>query len=289
MITIRDLYQKYSKKIDLLDLELILTHVLKKTREFVLAHPEYKITKYKVSAIKYLVSRRIKKEPIAYILGQREFFGLSFKVNKYTLIPRPETELLVELTIDKILNTKYQIPNTIIDIGTGSGNIIISLAKHMRGGNKFAAIDISSKALKIAKQNAKLHKVNKKIKFLRGNLLEPMIRNWKLEIGNSRIVILANLPYLSKKIYSSASKDVKKYEPMSALLSGDDGLSHYKKLFKQIKKLVMGCGLQVTGFFEFSPEQKNLLHKLLKNTFPNAKTSFHKDLSGRWRIAQIEL
>jgi len=241
------------------------------------------------------IARRAKHEPIAYILGHKEFFGLEFRVDENTLIPRPETELLIEEVLQEFQDTRYNPEysgqNTkIIDVGTGSGNIIVSLAKNLESKKiKFVGIDISEKALRIAKQNAKKNKVDKKIKFLKGSLLEPF-KKYSLLTTHYSLLILANLPYLSKKIYSSTPVDVKKYEPKSALISGTDGLNHYKKLFKQIKKIYVSCFmLNVTCFVEISPEQKPRIQKLIKIQFPEAKIEFKKDLAGKWRLLVIKL
>jgi len=299
MPAIKDIFNIYHGKIDYLDLELLVASAIKKPREFVLTHPEYKIPATLSPKLKALINRRMKHEPIAYILGQKEFYGLSFKIDKSTLIPRPETELMVEqaiILLRSMLRNKLR-NTTVIDVGTGSGNIIISIARELdksalaSAHHKLIAIDIYPDALKIARQNAKLHKFDKKIKFLKGSMLEPILKfkNYKLKTKN--LIIVANLPYLSKTIYSSTSHDIKRYEPRSALLSGNNGLSHYEKLLKQMQKIlqVASCKLRVTGFFEISPEQKNGLQKMIKKYFPDAKTSFTKDLSDRWRLCRIDL
>lgn len=293
-MTIKEIHQKYHAKIDTLDLELIIAHEIGKTREFVLAHPEFKLTKNQELKTKNLLARKAKHEPLAYILGHREFFGLDFKVNRHTPIPRPETELLVELALKELQPKNYQPKTTVIDIGTGSGNIIISIAHNIKHGTwnnvKFFATDISANALKIAKQNAKLHKVDKKIKFIRGNLLEPVLKKCSVLHAPRSMVILANLPYLSKKIYASTPKDVKNFEPKSALYSKQNGLRHYIKLLKQINKLKNECFMfYVLCFMEFSPEQKPALEKLIKSALPGAKVEFSKDLAGKWRVCHILL
>jgi release factor glutamine methyltransferase len=297
MHTIKDILSEYQTEIDALDLELLIASAIKKPREFVLAHPEYKLTEYQVSSIKYLVYKRAEGKPLAYLLGYKEFYGLKFKVNKNVLIPRPETELLVESVLREMQNTKYLIQNTtVIDVGTGSGNIIISIGKTLADCGlqitdyRFLGIDISSKAVAVARQNAKFHKVNKKIGFLKGNLLEPILKNTKYQILNTNYIIIANLPYLSKNIYTAAPASVRKFEPRAALLSGRNGLTHYEKLMRHIKVLKSRCSmLHVSCFMEISPKQKNSLQKLLKVVLSGAKISFQKDLSGRWRICQISL
>ncbi|HRY82234.1 MAG TPA: peptide chain release factor N(5)-glutamine methyltransferase [Candidatus Moranbacteria bacterium] len=286
---IKDYFNKYSSKLDSLDLELIIAHALKKSREFILAHPEYNLNKKQEERIKKYVKRRLKHEPIAYILGQKEFYGLDFKVNKHVLIPRPETEHLVEEVLK--ISPKN---STIIDLGTGSGNIIISLAKNLKTRNKFIGIDISKKALCVAEYNAKKNKVDKKIKFIQSDLLNYFFtKSQKLKAN--KLIIVANLPYLSEIIYSKTSPDVKNFEPKSALLSGIDGLNHYEKLFRQIKKLEAksyppaGEAGKLKAILEISPEQKQKISKLIKKYFPKAKVEFQKDLAGKWRVASFEI
>ena len=300
MLTIKNLQQKYFSKISPSDLEILISSAIKKPKEFILTHPEYELDKFKIKNLKLKIARRAKGEPIAYITGHKEFYGLDFKINRSVLIPRPETEALPELVISNLKSAIRKNKKIVIaDIGTGSGNIIISIAKWLKKSKlpianyRLLASDISPKALRLARQNAKKHKVDKKIKFLQGDLLKPFIKNKIFKIQNSKfkILIIANLPYLSKKIYDSAPIDIKKYEPKSALYSPDEGLKHYKGLFQQIKKLrrVASCELRVASFLEMSPEQKNKLAELIKNYFPQSKTIFHKDLAGKWRVCAINI
>jgi release factor glutamine methyltransferase len=286
-MTIGEIINKYKGNLDYLDIEILIAHSLDKTREFVLTYPDQAITKLQETKIKKCIARRSTGEPIAYIIGHKEFYGLDFIVNKYTLVPRPETELMVELAVQ---NVECEMQDaTIIDIGTGSGCIIISIANKLKKNTKYYASDISEEALKIAKKNAAANGVGEKIKFLHGNLLEPLLKAKKLM--SKKLFITANLPYLSKEIYATAPIDVKKFEPKSALYSGQAGLAHYHELLLQIKKMisVAPCELQVTGFFEISPEQKTLVTKLIKNIFSNAKIEFKKDLANKWRICKINL
>ena len=272
-MTTKDIYTKYRSYLDLIDLDLLVAHTIGKSREFILTHPEHEINKVQSGNLEKLIKRRFNHEPIAHILGEKEFYGLPFKVTKDTLIPRPETEMIVE----KILKLKPK-NKTILDVGTGSGNIIISLAKNLKMKNSFYGIDISASALKIAKQNAKLNKVEKKIKFIRKSLLSGFKKN---ELEDS--IIIANLPYLSEKIYNETLPNVKNFEPKSALYSPKEGLDHYGKLFSQVKKL----GIKTEIILEFSPEQKTSLDKLVKKIFPKAKLEFQKDLAKKWRILEI--
>ncbi|EKE20037.1 MAG: hypothetical protein ACD_8C00060G0001 [uncultured bacterium] len=295
-MTIQEITKKYTGKIDYFDLELIIAHSLGKTREFVLTYPNQTITKIQETKIKKNVARRAKSEPIAHIFGHKEFYGLDFIVSKHTLVPRPETELMVELALSesKVESQKSKVAITVIDVGTGSGCIIVSIANELEKTEdcklqvaNYYATDISKDALKIAKKNAKLNSVDKKIKFLHGSLLEPMFSKIK-KLKSEKLIILANLPYLSKEIYSSAPIDVKKFEPRSALYSPEAGLKHYRELLEQIKKIqIISKQLLVVTFLEFSPEQKTSLGKLIKDVLPKAKATFTKDLSGKWRICKI--
>jgi release factor glutamine methyltransferase len=297
--TIQTILASYRPEIDNLDLELILAHELKKSREFVLAHPEYKISENLIRQLAEKIARRRRGEPLAHILGHKEFYGLDFKVTKDTLIPRPETELLVETAT---CNMKHATCNKneaikIIDIGTGSGNIIISIAKAIESKNLLHAscymlygIDISEKALIVAKHNAKKNNVAGKIKFLQGNLLEPILKDTRYKIQDTRYLLLANLPYLSKEIYSATLPTVKNFEPKSALYSPKAGLDHYEKLLKQIQALRKNCYmLNASCFMEISPEQKKALTALIKKKLPSAKIEFKKDLAGKWRVCVISL
>lgn len=280
-----------------LDAEILLSHTLKKSRETILAHPEYKISKIQATKYKKFINRRLKNEPIAYILGKKEFYGLNFKVTRDTLIPRPETEHLVDAVISNSqLVTSKNKKVTIIDVGTGSGNIIISIAKEIKKNKLLHAscfmlygIDFSKKALLIAKQNAKENKVVRKIKFLHSDLLNYFLKAKSYKPKANKLIIVANLPYVSGKIYSNVSPDIKKFEPKTALYSAKDGLAHYEKLLKQIKKIKNNCSmLHVLCFMEISPEQKTKIGKLIKKYLPESKVDFSKDLSGKWRIAKFE-
>jgi len=293
---IQEIIKKYSAKIDYIDLELILAHSLNKTREFILTYPEYSVNSRQNSIISKNIRRRVKGEPIAYIVGHKEFYGLDFMVDKSTLIPRPETEQLVKIALDELKVKSKKLKVFIADIGTGSGNIIISIAKtfdtkYKIPDTRYYAIDISKNALAIARKNAENHGVDKKIKFFQGDLLTPLLKANKLiKLTPKKLVVVANLPYLSKEIYKSAPIDVKKYEPKSALHSTNAGLAHYEKLLKQIKNISKSYKLEaISCFLEFSPEQKRPLEKLIKNILPQAKIFFAKDLAGKWRICKIEI
>ncbi|MDD3487131.1 MAG: peptide chain release factor N(5)-glutamine methyltransferase [Candidatus Moranbacteria bacterium] len=287
-MTIRESLAKYAfaNKISPLDAEILLSLALKKPKEYIIAHPEKKLTRLQEKKYQHFTNRRLAGEPVAYIAGRKEFFGLDFEVDKHVLIPRPETELVVERVLDKMQNAKCKIPDAIIDVGTGSGNIIIALAKNVKNKKiNFYALDISKDALSVAKKNAKKNKAAKKIKFIQSYLLDYFLKQKNLSSKN--IFIIANLPYVSKENYKANFKNLK-FEPSSALVSGKDGLHHYKKLFGQIKNSLPSvdhCSL----FIEISPEQKPEILREIKSLFPSAKPRFSKDLAGKWRIVEFKI
>ncbi len=179
-----------------------------------------------------ILERIAKQEPWEYIRGFCEFRGINFKVTEDTLIPRIETEQIIDISIDLIKKNRFR---NIIDVGTGTGCIIISLAteilkeRKVEKDTKFYAIDISKKALNIAKENANTVKLDKIITFRKGDLTN----GFKLKDST---LIIANLPYIPSAMYKRLDRSVKGYEPKLALEGGDDGLLYYKKLFDQIRK-----------------------------------------------------
>ncbi|MFA6306222.1 MAG: peptide chain release factor N(5)-glutamine methyltransferase [Patescibacteria group bacterium] len=263
-----------------LEAEILLSAILKKPREFLLAHGEKKLSKKQINNYLKLLARRLKGEPVAYLTGHKEFYGLDFIVNKNVLIPRPETELMVDEALNILKHNQQHA--TLIDVGTGSGCVIITLAKISKSkANNFIGIDISAKALTIAKKNAYAHGA-KNIKFLHGNLLEPITK-----IRNQKFIILANLPYGWKAWKNNSSADTigLKFEPEIALYTGKNGLELYEELFKQIK------ALQIAGYAlcEFDPRQTVKMKQLIKRKLPRANCQIKKDLAGLNRLVIIEV
>jgi len=271
-----------------LDAEILLSHILKKPREYILAHPEKQLTKIQISNIQYPISRRINGHPIAYITNQKQFYGLDFYVNKNVLIPRPETELMVDEALRITHNVKRV---TIIDVGTGSGCIIISLIKNLNSkfkiqNSKFYITDISKPALAIARKNAKLHNVHKKIKFFQGSLLQPIIKKWLMVNDQCSMIILANLPYLTPaQIKNSPSI---RHEPKLALSAGPDGLKYYRELFKQIKR-IKNQKLRITVLIEIDSAQTKKIRQLIKKELPRSQIKIKKDLRGHNRLIVITI
>jgi len=250
-----------------LDTELILSKVLNTNRNKILTNLNKKITQRELEKFNLYLLRRKKNEPVAYILGFKYFWKYKFLVNKDVLIPRPETEHIIEESLKLIPINRSK---TILDIGTGSGCIILSILKE-RSKCIATAIDISDKALKVAKSNAKLHQLENKIKFINID-----IDKYK---SNKYDLILSNPPYISNVRLSRLDNDIKLYEPKFALAGGLDGYVGIKKVIEKSSKLIKDNGKLI---IEIGDEQKNQSKQLLKkNGFYINKIC--KDLSGKDR------
>ncbi|MDP5276807.1 peptide chain release factor N(5)-glutamine methyltransferase [Chengkuizengella axinellae] len=178
-----------------------------------------------------MLNRKTAGEPVQYIIGSQEFYGYNFKVTPSVLIPRPETEILVEKMMQECRHIWQHGEPIIADVGTGSGIIPTTLAINNPSW-KFIAIDISDQALHIAKENALAHEVKEQIEFVQGDLLEPLIES-KREID----VLISNPPYIPSKDMQELQTEVKDFEPSNALDGGTDGLYFYEKMIKQISEL----------------------------------------------------
>lgn len=231
-----------SSSTPVLDAEILLSFILKKNKEYLYTHGDKELSEKQIHLLSKFIRKRIDGYPIAYITGHKEFYGLDFIVTPDTLIPRPETEMMVEHLLDHLKQLTQN--TTVIDVGTGTGCIPISIIKNLQTTNnklKITAIDISMKALEVAKKNAKKHNLENDIEFIHGNLLEPILNTSRLKPQTSNLIITANLPYLTPKQIKN-SPSIQK-EPELALEAGDDGLKYYKKLFNQIKKItkIVNC------------------------------------------------
>jgi len=236
----------------ILDSELLLSKTLNKTREEILTNLDQKIEKKNILVFKKYLQRRSKNEPIAYIFQEKEFWGNKFYVNKNTLIPRPETEMLV----DKLLKIYKKKKISILDIGTGSGCIIISLLINLSNSNGLG-IDISKKAIQLAKRNKIKHKLLNRLKLSTQSL--DKIYGKKFDL------IVSNPPYIRRYDIKNLSDDIKKYEPRMALDGGNDGLDLIKKVIYKSKDI-----LKINGMLalEIGNEQIKKVSKiLLDNNF----------------------
>jgi release factor glutamine methyltransferase len=235
----------------------------------VIGHPEYQPTPLELSKLNLAIAQCSQGMPLPYILGEWSFFGRSFIVTPQVLIPRPDTELLVERAIQHA--GAFQNPN-IVDIGTGSGVIAISLACELTNA-KVTAVDLSLVALKVARKNALKHQQNR-INFVQSNLIQPFKEQFDL--------ICANLPYIPSRILESL--EVRKREPRLALDGGRDGLRIIRSLLEQAKHRLSTPGVIL---LEIESSTGELALKTAQKSFPNAETHLLQDLAGNNRLVEI--
>lgn len=269
-----------------LDAQVLLSHSLQKPTSYLFAHGEELLKEEVERGFWELVSRRKSHEPVAYILGEKEFFKRPFFVSPDTLIPRPETELLVELAL------KESKPGTVFaDIGTGSGAIAVTLAAESQGF--VFATDISSQAILIAKENAKRNHVAERVFFLEGDLVMPFIvdlKAWLLERKDlQRMTLVANLPYIPRRMYENLDPDVKDFEPKTALLGGIDGLEIYDHLLQQLVQYRSYFPSELKILFEIDPSQDMSGPSLIRHHFPYAEVTVIEDLSHKARILEANV
>jgi len=236
-----------------LDSEILLSKILDVDREYLLSNQNQKIQEENLRAHFALVRKREKKEPVAYLVGYKQFWKNDFLVNKSVLIPRPDTEFLVEESLKYLKKNKHY---SILDIGTGSGCIIISLLLDRPKCNG-SAVEVSKNAIKIAKTNAKLQQVHNRIKFINSDID-------KLNHGKYDLII-TNPPYIKSNEIKNLEEDIKFYEPKISLDGGSDGLREIKKVIKKSKTLLKRKGKLV---LEFDHQQKkDVIKELKRNNF----------------------
>ena len=263
----KNFLKKNKIKNPILDSELLLSKVLNKSREEILLNSNYILKKQEINTFNNYLLRRKYNEPIAYILGFKYFWKYKFITNKSVLIPRPDTELIVEECLKYLPNNKSK---KILDIGTGSGCIIISILKE-RSKCTATALDLSNKALNVAKSNAKLHQLENKINFINIDIDKYNSCNYDL--------IISNPPYINNVDLRRLDNDIKFHEPKIALSGGLDGFRDIKKVIIKSKKLLKRNGKLI---IEIGSKQRNQSIKILnENSFYINKTS--KDLSGKDR------
>lgn len=255
------------------DAEALLLHVTRRERTALLARWNEVLDAEEAACYVELVARRLAGEPMQYIFGETEFYGLPFHVTPDVLIPRPETELLVEKVIEWAAGPASRIPAPrILDIGTGSGAIAVALARKLPHA-EVTAIDLSAPALAIARQNAERNGVDR-IRFLRGDLLAPVT-------GETFDAVVSNPPYVSRADRDSLSVEVRDYEPGLALFAGGDGLDIYRRLIPAASDVLTPGGLLA---LEFGYGQDDSLSALL--TVAGFQTiQIFPDLQGIPRVA----
>lgn len=257
-----------------LEAEVLIRHVLRIDRATFFRDLEQPVTDCDRERLDDLVNRRLNREPLNYITGLREFYGLDFEVSDSVLIPRQETELLVD-TVISLARSRPKCEMKICDIGTGSGAIAVSVAVNLPSA-EVMAIDISQRALDIADANRRMHGVYNRVSLRRGNLLEPV--DWKPEI------IVSNPPYIRRSDLSLLQPEIQ-YEPSVALDGGPDGLEVIRGLLRQSSDKVSSTGAIL---FEIDSSQKESARMLSREYFPNSEISILDDLSGNSRAILIE-
>lgn len=262
-----------------LDTQLLLGYSLNVDKVYIYTHRDEVVDKEYVENFLDLLDKRRKGYPLQYILGTQEFMGLSFEVGEGVLVPRPDTEVLVESIIE-IAKTEDFIDRDqlrILDIGTGSGAITLSLAYYIRNSKVFS-VDISDKALEIAKKNSERLGLDHKVTFLKGDLFNPIKR---LDGEMKFDIIVSNPPYIPSGEIDSLQKEVAKYEPRLALDGGIDGLDFYRKIVCKSPLFLDNKGLLA---FEIGYNQGNSLKNLLHENKGFKNIIIRKDLAGHDRV-----
>ena len=280
-MTIKDCWENLN--IPLKEAELLLSFVLDKDIAYIKTHADEHITSEQCDDYLSLIKKRENNEPIAYLISKKYFFDCELKVNKDVLIPRFETETLVEEVLKETKSDNYEV---VLDIGTGSGCIAVCLGKHLLK-TKILATDISKEALHIATLNSKNN--SSSVVFYKSDLLGN--RSLQLELKKYKnIIITANLPYLPFNYKKEMQADVLNFEPHLALFTKDDGLFLIKKMLLQIKVFLETSMItKMTIFLEVEPFQILKLKEVVKNLFLNNKIVVIKDLKNDNRFLKIIL
>ncbi len=261
-----------------LDASVLLARIVDRPRSWILAHPELTLTTEQQNQLASSLARLENGEPFPYVLGRWEFFGLEFEVTPDVLIPRPETELLVEKSIAWL--QKHSSAVTVADIGTGSGAIAVSIAVNVPKAS-IIATDISSKALQVAKRNAERHNADERIEFIECDLLpypQPLSRR---ERGVN--LVCSNLPYIPTNTLKHLP--VYQREPTLALDGGADGLDMFRKLLNAIPNWLAPNAMTLLEIESTLGEQTM---QLARQHFPNARITLHQDLTSRDRLIEIQ-
>ncbi|MFA5423687.1 MAG: peptide chain release factor N(5)-glutamine methyltransferase [Phycisphaerae bacterium] len=258
-----------------LSTEMLLSYVLGLKRIELYTNFSQPVAKPQLDKLRELVKRAGENEPIAYLTGRSEFYSLEMTVTRDCLIPRPETELLVERSVE--LLRKRSGKQLVCDLCTGCGCIAVAIAKNFLDA-QIVATDISDEALKIALQNAQKHKVDERISFLLGDLFEPIIP----ELDKYKFdLVVCNPPYVTSGEYETLEPNVKNFEPPQALLGGRDGLDVYRKICEQVEKFLKPDAALV---LEIGYSQGNSVKELLDETALFSEISLEKDFQNNDRI-----
>jgi len=256
--------------------EMLIAHVLGMKRIELYMHFDKQVEQAKLDILRGLVKRAAESEPIAYLTGKTEFYSMPMFVSQACLIPRPETELLVERAIE-FLRTRTG-EQYVLDLCTGCGTIAAAIAKNYPSA-KIAATDISDAALAVASQNIELHKLENRVELLCGDLFVPVIKQLD---GSAFDLIVSNPPYISTSEMQKLDKNIKDYEPHLALHGGVDGLDIYRRILEEVGNFLKPDGVLM---MEIGYGQAEAMRGMLEDTGLFAKINIEKDLSNNDRIA----
>lgn len=233
-----------------LDASILLSHLLAVDRTFLIAHPEHELNDEQLADLERLAARRASREPLQYIVGFQEFFKLRFEVSPGVLIPRPETELIVEAALE----VAAQQPSvSILDVGTGSGCLAVSLLHEQRRASAVAT-DISESALRLAARNSQRHQVSDRLTLVQADGLSALAREARFSM------IVSNPPYVSAVDFEALPPEVREHEPVTALVSGADGLDHIRWLLRDAPPIIQEGGYLI---FEIGFGQQGAVEKII--------------------------
>ena len=257
-----------------LEADVLVRHVLGLERADLLARPETPLAPAQSATLEGLLARRERREPLAYVLGRREFHGLDFRVTPAVMVPRPETETLVEEALAWARSRPA--PVTVADVGTGSGCIVVTLAVRLPD-MRFLATDVSPAALAVAEENARRHGVAGRVRLLSGHLLQPLPGPVDL--------IVANLPYVPSERLDSLQPEVRDHEPRGALDGGPDGTELIRPMLRQARAYLRPGGALM---LEIDEEQGATMAEAARSAFPAAAVRVLPDLAGRDRVLVVQ-
>lgn len=257
-----------------LDAQLIMMNTLGQTRAWLLAHGDYQLNHAQATRFAEMVDRCADGEPLPYVLGWWEFYGRKYFLSPEVLIPRPETELLVEVCLARLSQPELAEPARVLEVGCGSGCVIATLALE-NPGPRYVATDLSGGALETAGRNREYYRLEQEIDLIRADLTRGLVGAFDL--------ILANLPYIPEDVLPSLR--VAQREPLAALNGGRDGLEQLRRLVSDLPRLLAAGGLAV---LELDPGQFDEVEKMAARVMPGCQLKRYQDLAGRNRVLAIE-
>lgn len=259
-----------------LDAQVLLAHVLGTERTWLFAHHDHPLSAQQAEAFTELVARRIRREPVAYLLGRKEFYGLEFAVDERVLIPRPETEMLVDFLLAHV-EASPRDPFVIADVGTGSGAIAVTTAA-LASNTRIYGLDISEDALEVARENGRRLAPGARLRFLQSDLLSAL--------PEPADVIVANLPYVTDSEYTGLAPEIREYEPQLALTAGVKGLDVIQRLLDQVRDHLKPDGLVL---LEIGHNQGEAVKQMAEAMHPRPRSvGLRRDYSGHVRMVTVE-